>query len=189
MVQDVASSGGQEPPVPPTRRKFLLAVGLALNAVVAVLVAIPVLGYLLGPIRRRTAQSWILLGPIEEKPAWPRMRIPFVSPGTGQRQTLPAGSDDSRASNSKCLPSTVRTSAALYAGSHPHGCSCAPAMAGCTMKTAHTPPARRRVACTSMTTRSVMASSGSKADRFQRSPNPCENEDDDAPHLSHSQLV
>jgi menaquinol-cytochrome c reductase iron-sulfur subunit len=69
MVQDVASSGGQEPPAPPTRRKFLLAFGLALNAVVAGLVAIPVLGYLLGPMRRRTAQSWILLGPIERFPA------------------------------------------------------------------------------------------------------------------------
>ena len=53
---------------PPTRRRFLLVIGLALNAVVAGLVAIPVLGYLLGPIRRRAAQSWILLGPIENFP-------------------------------------------------------------------------------------------------------------------------
>ena len=42
---------------PPTRRRVLLRLGLALNAVVAGLVAIPVLGYLLGPIRRRAAQS------------------------------------------------------------------------------------------------------------------------------------
>jgi menaquinol-cytochrome c reductase iron-sulfur subunit len=62
------TSGGQESPSSPTRRRFLLAVGLALNAVVAVLVAIPVLGYLLGPIRRRAAQSWILLGPITSYP-------------------------------------------------------------------------------------------------------------------------
>ena len=53
---------------PPTRRRFLLMLGLALNAVVALLVAIPVLGYLFGPIRRRAAQSWILLGPIERFP-------------------------------------------------------------------------------------------------------------------------
>src|SRR5215475_13274777 len=68
MAQD-DTSGGQESPSPPTRRRFLLAVGLALNAVVAVLVAIPVLGYLLGPVRRRAAQSWILLGAIEGFPA------------------------------------------------------------------------------------------------------------------------
>jgi menaquinol-cytochrome c reductase iron-sulfur subunit len=43
--------------------------GLALNAVAAVLVGIPVLGYLLGPVRRGAAQSWIQLGPIESFPA------------------------------------------------------------------------------------------------------------------------
>ena len=56
MAQDNAG-GAVGTPAPPTRRRFLLAVGLALNAMVAVLVAIPVLGYLLGPIRRRAAQS------------------------------------------------------------------------------------------------------------------------------------
>ena len=50
------------------------------------------------------------------------------------------------------------------------------------MRTARTPPDRRRVACSSMTTRSAMASSGCKADRFRRSPNPYEIEDDDASH-------
>jgi Rieske Fe-S protein len=52
----------------PSRRRVLLLLGLALNAVVAALVAVPVLGYLLGPIRRRAAQSWILLGPVERFP-------------------------------------------------------------------------------------------------------------------------
>jgi menaquinol-cytochrome c reductase iron-sulfur subunit len=68
MVVD-DDSGEAVVPASPTRRRFLLAVGLALDAVVAVLVAIPVLGYLLGPTRRRAAQSWILLGSIENFPA------------------------------------------------------------------------------------------------------------------------
>ena len=68
MAQDDAS-GAEVAVTPPTRRRFLLAVGLALNAVVAGLVGIPVLGYLLGPIRRRPAQTWILLGPLERFPA------------------------------------------------------------------------------------------------------------------------
>ena len=50
---------------PPTRRSFLFMLGLALDAVAAVLVGIPVLGYLLGPTRRQTAQAWIQLGPLE----------------------------------------------------------------------------------------------------------------------------
>jgi menaquinol-cytochrome c reductase iron-sulfur subunit len=52
--------------VPPssTRRGFLLKLGLALNAIAAALVAIPVVGYVLGPVRRAGAQSWIKLGPV-----------------------------------------------------------------------------------------------------------------------------
>jgi len=68
MAQDNAQ-GAVVVATPPTRRRFLLAAGLALNAAAAVLVGIPVIGYLLGPIRRRPAQTWILLGPIERFPA------------------------------------------------------------------------------------------------------------------------
>jgi Rieske Fe-S protein len=67
MAQDDANSE-VVPAVPPSRRRFLFTLGLALNAVVAVLVAIPLLGYLFGPIRRRAAQSWIGLGPLENFP-------------------------------------------------------------------------------------------------------------------------
>jgi menaquinol-cytochrome c reductase iron-sulfur subunit len=64
MAQDAT---GQEPisPAPPARRGFLLMLALALNGIVATLAGIPVVGYLLGPARRRAAQSWIRLGPVE----------------------------------------------------------------------------------------------------------------------------
>jgi menaquinol-cytochrome c reductase iron-sulfur subunit len=68
MTQNAADRESS-PPTPPTRRSFLFMLGLALNAVAAVLVGIPVLGYLLGPVRRGAAQSWIQLGPIESFPA------------------------------------------------------------------------------------------------------------------------
>jgi menaquinol-cytochrome c reductase iron-sulfur subunit len=67
MAQDDAR-GGQTPPTPPTRRRFLLMLGLVLDIIVAGLVAVPVLGYLLGPIRRRAAQAWIPLGLLERFP-------------------------------------------------------------------------------------------------------------------------
>ena len=67
MAQDTADREWA-PQAPPTRRRFLLAVGLALDGIVAGLVAIPVIGYLLGPIRRRAAQSWIPLGFLERFP-------------------------------------------------------------------------------------------------------------------------
>jgi menaquinol-cytochrome c reductase iron-sulfur subunit len=61
-------NGELAPPTPPTRRRFLLALGLTLDALAAVLVGIPVIGYLLGPIRRRAAQSWISLGALDRFP-------------------------------------------------------------------------------------------------------------------------
>ena len=44
------------PPV--SRRGFLLGLGLALNAVAAALFTVPVVGYLLGPLRRLAGQAW-----------------------------------------------------------------------------------------------------------------------------------
>jgi menaquinol-cytochrome c reductase iron-sulfur subunit len=67
MTQN-ATDRESSPPTRPTRRSFLFMLGLALNAVAAVLVGIPVLGYLLGPVRRRAEQAWIQLGPIEHFP-------------------------------------------------------------------------------------------------------------------------
>jgi len=54
---------------PPPRRTFLLKLGIALNVIAAALVGVPVLGYVLGPLRRRAAQSWIRLGPVGSFPA------------------------------------------------------------------------------------------------------------------------
>jgi Rieske Fe-S protein len=56
------------PPAVTSRRGFLLRLGLAANAVAALLLAVPVIGYILGPVRRRPLQSWISLGPVETFP-------------------------------------------------------------------------------------------------------------------------
>ncbi len=56
------------PPPTASRRSFLFTLGLALNVVAATLVGIPVIGYILGPVRRRTAQAWISLGPLQNFP-------------------------------------------------------------------------------------------------------------------------
>jgi Rieske Fe-S protein len=55
-------------PRPASRRGFLLTLGLALNAVAATLVGIPVFGFILGPIRRRATQAWIKLGAVGSFP-------------------------------------------------------------------------------------------------------------------------
>ena len=56
------------PPPAASRRSVLFTLGLALNVVAATLVGIPVIGYVLGPVRRRAAQAWIKLGALESFP-------------------------------------------------------------------------------------------------------------------------
>ena len=49
-------------PEPTSRRNFLFRLALAGNAVAAMLVGVPLLGYLLAPVRRLADQAWIPLG-------------------------------------------------------------------------------------------------------------------------------
>jgi menaquinol-cytochrome c reductase iron-sulfur subunit len=50
-----------------SRRVFLFKLSLALNAVVGGVLAVPLLGYLLGPVRRRRERegSWVSLGSVD----------------------------------------------------------------------------------------------------------------------------
>jgi Rieske Fe-S protein len=55
-------------PAASSRRGFLFKLGLGLNAIAAVLVGVPVVGYIFGPARRRAAEAWITLGPLQSFP-------------------------------------------------------------------------------------------------------------------------
>src|ERR1700752_719723 len=56
------------PPTSGSRRGFLFKLGLALNVVGAALVGIPVLGFILSPMRRVGGKSWIKIGPVGNFP-------------------------------------------------------------------------------------------------------------------------
>jgi Rieske Fe-S protein len=65
----------EEPQVPKddpqvvSRRWMLLKIGVLINAVVGVAVAIPVVRYLLGPVKRKGAyNSWVSLGSVDQFP-------------------------------------------------------------------------------------------------------------------------
>ena len=68
-----------------SRRRFLLAFGVALNAVAATLLAIPVIGYVFSSFRREFAsQSWIMLGALENFPENQTRLATYRNPCTQQ---------------------------------------------------------------------------------------------------------
>ncbi|MBL9174130.1 MAG: Rieske 2Fe-2S domain-containing protein [Verrucomicrobiales bacterium] len=82
------------PPTPPvrkfSRRKWLMPVGIALNAVAGALIALPVVGYLLAPAsrkQRREDLDWVSLGDLTQFPVGETRlatyRNPFVRPWDG----------------------------------------------------------------------------------------------------------
>lgn len=90
----MAETTGPAAPLPPvTRRGFLYALGLALNAVAAALFAVPVVGFLLAPARRLAEQAWVPLGPLagfpEGQTRLATYRNPFVQPWDGETANVP----------------------------------------------------------------------------------------------------
>ena len=76
-----------------TRRRFLFGLGVALNALAAALFAIPVVGYLLAPMRRFAWLAWIPLGPLanfpENETRLANYENPFVKPWDGETAKIP----------------------------------------------------------------------------------------------------
>ena len=78
-----------------TRRSFLMNVGIALNAVVALVIATPVVAYVLGPVlRRKDYLQWIDIGSVSDFPVGETKLItyqnPFSDPWDGATAKVPA---------------------------------------------------------------------------------------------------
>ena len=70
---------------PLTRRSLLMTIGIALNGLVAVLIATPVVRYLFAPVRRNGGyNSWISLGNIETFPEGETRLATFKNPYSHQ---------------------------------------------------------------------------------------------------------
>jgi len=77
----------------PSRRSFLLMLGVALNVIAATLVALPLLGYIFAPLRRKAWQAWVALGSLGDFPEH-QTRLatyenPFTVPWDGQAAHIP----------------------------------------------------------------------------------------------------
>ena len=78
-----------------TRRTFLMNVGIALNAAVALVIATPVVAYVLGPVlRRKDYLQWIAIGSVSDFPVGETKLIsfqnPFSDPWDGETAKVPA---------------------------------------------------------------------------------------------------
>jgi menaquinol-cytochrome c reductase iron-sulfur subunit len=78
-----------------SRRSFLMNVGIALNAVVGLALAVPVVAYVLGPvIKRREYLSWVDLGDVSQfQPGETKLvtfRNPFTTGWDGETANIPA---------------------------------------------------------------------------------------------------
>jgi Rieske Fe-S protein len=65
-----------------SRRTFLMNVGIALNAVVALAIATPVIAYVLGPARRRAYLAWVPIGNTNDFPPGSTRLVTFENPFT-----------------------------------------------------------------------------------------------------------
>jgi Rieske Fe-S protein len=76
-----------------SRRDFLVKAGIALNAIAAALLAIPLIGYVFSSFVRKGAQSWILLGSVDAYPEnqtrIATYRNPFTRPWDGATAEIP----------------------------------------------------------------------------------------------------
>jgi len=110
-----------------TRRAFLFKLSLAMNAAVGAFLAVPLIGYLLGPAMKKPSETgaWIPLGKLSDFPVG-ETRLAAASPRTSYRSS----------------PSTALIWAVRYAGSPSPSSSSAPAMAEPTMRTDDAPLVR-----------------------------------------------
>ena len=78
---------------PVSRRNFLVRLGLALNALAAALLTLPVIGYLAGALRTRKEQAWIVLGSLSDFPIGQtrlaKYENPFKVPWDGDTAHVP----------------------------------------------------------------------------------------------------
>ena len=79
-----------------SRRGALMKLGILINGGIAALLAVPIVGYILSPLRGKVGQgynTWVSLGPLSQYPEGQtrlaKFRNPFVRPWDGQTADIP----------------------------------------------------------------------------------------------------
>ena len=91
----------QEQPQAPDRRSFLFKLAILINSVIGLLIATPMIRFLLGPIRPKKAyQSWIALGKVSDyepgSTVLATYRNPYTNSSDGETAKMPTLADQAR---------------------------------------------------------------------------------------------
>ncbi len=73
-----------------TRRDFLLKVGVAINAIAAAMIGIPVLGFIASSVIKQSGLNWIRLGRIDQFPENSTRMVSFKNPNPNPQDGVTA---------------------------------------------------------------------------------------------------
>ena len=140
---------------------MLVKLGLLFNGVVGVVLAVPIVRYLLSPVIREQKtgyESWLSLGGLEQFPGGRDAARDLSKSSrqclrTAKPRIFPAGCDTWMVRSSRCSPSIARIWDARFAGSRSRACSCVRATAALTIRTDRAPPGLPSAACSSTATK------------------------------------
>jgi menaquinol-cytochrome c reductase iron-sulfur subunit len=80
MATEKMQTDTHEAPLSPERRAFLSKFSIALSALAAACVGIPVVGFLLGPLLQSTSESWRSVGKVDSFQIGATVRVSFLDP-------------------------------------------------------------------------------------------------------------
>lgn len=92
-IQTASAHASNEDPTVVSRRWLLLTAGAALNGLVGLALAVPIVRYLLAPVRKDADyKSWITLGPVSDFPIGETRlasyKTPYTQPWDGQTENI-----------------------------------------------------------------------------------------------------
>lgn len=91
MAEAASPGSGRGSPV--GRRRVLIALGVALNAIGAALIGVPLVGYVASVLRKRSYQAWLPLGKLADFPVGETRLAtyenPYTVPWDGETRKIP----------------------------------------------------------------------------------------------------
>ncbi len=88
-----AESKEHQPKITPSRREFLLKLGVVLNTIAAAMVGIPIVGFVFASVIKSLPRVWFSLGPVSQFPENATRMAAYLNPhhrsDDGQTATIP----------------------------------------------------------------------------------------------------